>query len=197
MSRGRRTLADYNPAIQAQILGALHPPKPSQPAQRPAPARAKAKAGAVIPPKRANAAKTSRPENQPSGYAVNFTEPSAYPFTIWLSYRVPSLNTIGGQWGKVAANRTAAKALSAVLPIMGNYPRQPAGVRLHLFYTSYVCQLRDADNPTTKFLNDQFRAVGLLRNDDPTCMALTVNPEVRVSKRALEGTRITFAEALV
>ncbi len=87
MSRGRRTLADYNPAVQGQILAALHPPKPSQPAQQPTPARAKAKAGVVIPPRQTS---------------------SVYPFTIFLSYRVPSLNTIGGQWGKVAANRTAS-----------------------------------------------------------------------------------------
>ncbi len=179
MSRGRRTLADYNPAVQGQILAAIHPPKLSHPAQQPATIEAKAPVGVTV------ASCDQRPAK------------AIYPFTICLSYRVPSLNTISGRWGKVKANRVAKKALAVVLAVTPSYPRQPIGTRLHVIYTSYVCQLRDADNPTTKFLNDAFRAAGLLRNDDPSCMALTVNPEVRVRKRALEGTRVTFVEALV
>lgn len=120
-----------------------------------------------------------------------------YPFTLWLDYRVPSLNTVlgGGIWTKTKHDRLAANALHAALAICPSYPRQGSG-RLHVIVTCYVCQPRDADNPTTKFLNDQLRKCGLLRNDDPSCMALTVNPEVKVNKRKLEGTKLTLVECL-
>ncbi len=173
----RRTLDQYPARLQGQIVAALHPKMPPQASASPAPRPAKPLAGMVTPTK------------QTSGKCGAY----GYPFTIYLSYRVPSLNRVSGRWGKVEANRVAAKALAAVLPILGKYPRQGA-TRLHLLYTSYVCQLRDVDNPTTKFLNDAFRAAGLLRNDDPACMTLTYNPEVRVNKRALEGTKVTFVE---
>lgn len=175
----RRTLDQYSKGHQAEILAQLHPgmmeQRPHSPTTRPA-----------KPLKRVNtAAAQAKPATD--------TGKGSYPFTIWLDYRVPSLNTISGRWGKVAANRVASQALAAALPLLGRYPRQGAG-RLHLIYTSYVCHLRDADNPTTKFMNDALRAAGLLRNDDRTCMALTYNLEVRVRKRALEGTKVMFVE---
>lgn len=207
----RKTLDQYPSKYQDMIVGALHPAKappkpiahqsawpalpdlfnPSCPCERCGDERARLHEkhiGAPLTPAKPPHSVFQAPE------AAKI--PSAYPFTLWLDYRVPSLNTITGQWGKVSANRDAAKALDAILPILGRYPRQPQGTRLLLIYTCYVCQLRDADNPTTKFLNDQFRRVGLLLNDDPACMALLVNPEVKVGKRCLEGTKVTFTEAL-
>jgi len=173
----RRTIAQYRRGLQEQIVASLHPGTAPQASASLAPRPETASMrvfGCSIPPNPATAAKSA-----------------PYPFTLWLDYRVPSLNRVSGRWGKVQANRVAAKALAAVLPILGRYPRQGA-TRLHLIYTSYVCQLRDVDNPTTKFLNDQLRACGILRNDDPSCMTLTYNPEVRVRKRALEGTKLTI-----
>lgn len=123
--------------------------------------------------------------------------PSPYPLILWLDYRVPSLNTVigGGRWTKKKHDTVAAKALNAALAVMPGYPRQ-GSERLHVLVTSYVIQVRDPDNPTQKFLLDQMRKTGLLRNDDPGSIALTVNPEVKVGKRKLEGTKIVIVPAL-
>lgn len=123
----------------------------------------------------------------------------AWPFTVWINYRVPSLNAVlFKHWRAVRRVKAeAAKALDAALAVWpaSSWPAQ-GNERVHVVITCFVIQPRDADNPTPKFLIDALRARGILRDDDPGSMALTVNPDVRVAGRALEGTRVTIAEAM-
>lgn len=120
-----------------------------------------------------------------------------YPFTIWLDYQVPSLNTLLGKNWRVLIpiKRLARDSLALALMKHGAHPTAPAG-RMHVILTSYVITPRDSDNPCPKFLIDAVRRCGLLRDDDPQSMALTYNPEVRVHTEAAEGTRLTIVEAL-
>jgi len=173
----RKALSDYPPHIQDQIGRALHGPK------RPILA-------------------TPRPESPPEPVQIPQTQPKAakqplYPFTLWLEYRVPSLNTVlyRSRWS-VAQNKTVAKkALYNCLRQLGaSYPTSPKGM-MHVLITCYVIRLRDADNSCCKFLIDQMRYAALLKDDDPGSMELTVR-QVRVSKRKLEGTKVVLAEAL-
>jgi hypothetical protein len=181
----RKTLDQYPAAFQEQIVSQLHPKTIAALRAGPTPRGAKAPAAALIPAK------------QTSGKGTAFTNASGYPLNLWLDYRVPSLNTIigGGRWTKAKHAGKAKPALAAALAVCKNYPRQ-GSERLHVLITCYVIRLRDADNICPKFLIDLFREAGLLRNDDPSCMALTVNPEVRVRKRNLEGTKVTIVPAL-
>ncbi len=120
----------------------------------------------------------------------------SYPFSLWLDYRIPSLNPLlGRKWRAIKEKTVAKKALAAALLVARNLPKNPAG-RMHVIITSYVCQPRDTDNPVPKFLIDQLRYAGILRDDDPGSMFHTMNPEVKVAKRKLEGTKVTIAEAL-
>lgn len=120
-----------------------------------------------------------------------------YPLTLWLDYRVPSLNTLLGKnrFALMRHKAAAREALAATLADFPGYPQNPAG-RMHVLVTCYVCQPRDADNPCPKLVIDALRHAGLLRDDDPGAMALTVNPEVKVAKRKLEGTKIVIVPAL-
>ncbi len=120
-----------------------------------------------------------------------------YPFMLWLDYHIPSLNTVLGfkPWAIVKRKQVAKDALHAALQYLGKYPQNPKG-RMHVLLTSYVLKPRDTDNPIPKFLIDELRYCGLLRNDDPGSMFHTMNPEVRVSKRKLCGTKIIITQAL-
>lgn len=122
---------------------------------------------------------------------------SPYPLTLWLDYHIPSLNTVLGKtpWAVVKMKKKSAAAVHAALAVMGKYPQNPKG-RMHVIITCYVCQPRDTDNPVPKFMIDEFRACGILRDDDPGSMFHTMNPEVRVSKRKLEGTKVVICQAL-
>lgn len=123
--------------------------------------------------------------------------PAPWPVSLWLAYHVPSLNRLlfRSPWQlreiKAAATAPLVEALAAL-------PARPAQgrERVHVVVTCFVLKVRDADNPCPKFLIDALRAARVLRDDDPGSMALTVNPDVRVRRRAECGTRVTIAEAL-
>lgn len=136
--------------------------------------------------------------NKAAGKALTAIEARSkpYPFTLWLDYRIPSLNPLlGRKWRAIKEKTLAKEALAAALAFAPGFPRAGPG-RMHVIITSYVCQPRDTDNPVPKFLIDQLRYAGVLRDDDPGSMFHTMQPEVRVAKRKQEGTKVTIAEAL-
>ncbi len=131
--------------------------------------------------------------------ALHGTRPQAPaptgPFTVWVPYHVPSLNTLLGKNYRVLC-QLKRKAAEAWHNATDGRPGSAGPGRLHLIVTCFVIQPRDADNICVKHLVDAIRHAGYLRNDDPASMALTINPEVRVSKRKEQGTRVTIAPSL-
>ncbi len=164
-------LESLKPALRARVEAAL---------ARQAGGRKPSQLGADAP------ARGAAPPDRPD---------AVFPFTIWLPYRVPSLNALlgRGRWVRREAKAAAKAALASALA-GAPFPRQ-GGARVHVSVTCFVLQVRDADNPCPKFLIDQLRYAGILRDDHRGCMALTVNPDVRVRSRKLEGTRLTLVEA--
>lgn len=127
---------------------------------------------------------------------INAAVSSPYPLNLWLDYRVPSLNRLLGRVRVTIAEKGKAKeAVNAALAVVRDYPRAPG--RMHVVFTCYVCQPRDADNPVTKFVNDALRYAGVLLTDDRAGMVLTVNPDVKVSTRKEEGTKVVIVPALL
>lgn len=120
---------------------------------------------------------------------------AAYPLSIWLDYIVPSLNRIlRKHWSTLGREKKDAQ--DCLLEALAVMPRRaPATGRIHLLVTLYRVRLIDPDNAFPKPLIDCMRAARLLVDDDPSCLDLTIR-QVRVSKRKLEGTKLTLVEAL-
>lgn len=130
---------------------------------------------------------------------TEFTAPvRLLPLTLWLDYKVPSLNRILGQhWTHLHREKHVAElALKKSLAEKELFGLTAPLCKIHLVVTMYRRQPIDPDNSFCKAIIDRLRYEHLLRNDDPGALALTVQ-QVKVKTRKEEGTRLTLTEAVV